>query len=162
MVPTALLDAEAVAGGARINTGSSFVGRINCGFCTAAGADAVPMTSSEMATFVGMSEAGRPGLYTYEFGNMLAARGLGTGTADIMGASAADATTFMRGFPQGTKFAVYHGWQGGGAHYINARVGRFGLTFIDNQRALGGFRPYFSLPPGAHNVFVWTTYSPLW
>lgn len=161
-VPSAVLDAEAVAG-TGVNTGPGFVGRINCGFCTAAGADAVPMTSTEQAAFAGLSEAGAPGLYIGQFEDMLRGRGLlGQGvTADVMGATAADAQAYMSMAPPGTKFAIYHGWSGGGAHYVNARVGRFGLYFIDNQKALGAWRPYFNLPPNATNVYVWTVYSPL-
>jgi RHS repeat-associated protein len=160
-MPTLVGDAEGVAG-TGINTGKSFIGRINCGFCTIAGADAVPMSSTEEAAALGVSEAGRPGLYTWEMGQFLEAKGLGNATPTLANASAADAQTFMTAAPKGTKFAIYHGWSQGGAHYVNGRVGTFGLYFIDNQRTLGSFRPYFNLPSNAVNVHVWTVYSPTW
>jgi hypothetical protein len=159
-VPGAVLDAENIAG-TGINTGPGFVARINCGFCTTAGADAVPMSSTEAATFAGLSEAGHPGLYPHEMGAMLRGRGLGSGFPDVVGATPSAAQQFMAGMPQSTKFAVYHQWVGGGAHYVNAKVGRFGLYFIDNQKTFGAFRPYFNLPPNATKVTIWTTYSPL-
>jgi hypothetical protein len=47
-------------------------------------------------------------------------------------------------------------------HVVNARVGRLGLYYIDNQPALGAYRPFFRLESSARNVHVFTAYNPQW
>jgi len=143
------------------NTGKCFVGKVNCGFVSVASADPVPSVgSSQVAQDANLVE----GLSTKsEVGTMLRERGLGTGHPDISMASRADATTFMKGMPVGTKFVVTYGRTGGGiGHVVNAEVTSVGLVFYDNQRLLGGLRPSLSLEGAATNIDVFTTYNPNW
>lgn len=149
---------EDVSLGARINTGQGPVANVNCGFCSAAGADAVPSTSTAQAAFSGLREGPtNPGM----LGRLLEGRGLGNGIPDVAGGSIADAKGFMAGWPKGTKFVVaYSRTTGGMGHVINGRIGTFGLYFIDNQPLLGGLRPFFRLEPTATGIYVFTVYVP--
>jgi RHS repeat-associated protein len=168
-MPPLVGDAEGVALQG-INTGGPLIGRINCGFCTIAGADAVPTTSSQVASSLGVSEmgpgVGRVGLSYGEMGQFLEQRGLGSATPSLKGATVADAQAWMSrpSVQPGTKFAIGFQWAKPwtGGHAINGRVGAFGLYFIDNQLTLGSARPFFNLPSNATNVYVWTVYDPTW
>lgn len=174
-VPGAVADSEGLIGARGVmqpvNTGVGRAAETNCVMCTVAGADAVPLTSTEQAAAAGVPEGGYtggPGGFSAKaMGKFLANRGLGSGTPDVAGATPTQAESFMAGFPEGTKFAV--SWTGKppapgipAGHAVNARVGRFGLYFIDNQAGLGAYRPFFRIPPGARDVNVWTTYNPNW
>jgi RHS repeat-associated protein len=153
-------------GGRNTGTGTlSFRGqqipvrRINCAFCSIAGADAIPSTTStSAANFEGLTEG--PVKDAAAVGSLLAGRGLGSGTPDVVG-SPADAHNFMTGFPEGTKFVLVY-TQTAVSHAINARVGSFGLYYTDNQAFLGGLRVSFSLPSAAQVVHVFTAYNPWW
>jgi RHS repeat-associated protein len=147
--------------GAAKNTGKCFVGKVNCGFVSVASADPVPEVGSTKVANEANAVEGITN--NQELGNMLRDRGLGSGHPDITLGSRADATNFMKGMPVGTKFVVTYGRTGGGiGHAINAEVTSVGLVFYDNQRMLGGLRPFFSLEGAATAVSVFTTFNPHW
>jgi len=143
------------------NTGQCFVGKTNCGFVSVAAADPVPSVgSSKVAQEANMVE----GISTSaEVGTMLRERGLGSGFPDVAHGSRADATTFMKGMPVGTKFVVFYGRTGGGlGHVINAEKTSVGLVFRDYQGLDRGVLRSFSLEGAATNIDVFTTYNPTW
>ena len=104
-VPGAVLnDSETVALGAKINTGPGAVSKINCWACTSAGGSAVPMSSSEVAAFSGLSEMGNivgdVGVSRATMGNVLKGMGLGSGTPDMFGANRATGQELHGRVPQ--------------------------------------------------------------
>jgi len=155
-----LADADAVGTGgfgSRINTGTpGFVAENNCPFCSAAGADAVPSTSTQQAAFAGLPEGPLPTIQ--DIGQVLAGRGLGDGTPLVQQGPLSVATNMMQGWPKTTKFVIALDWAGGGGHVINGRIGTFGLYFMDNQRKI--VLPFFSLPSQAKSATVWIVFTP--
>jgi RHS repeat-associated protein len=139
------------------NAGGPGARKINCGYCSIAGVDPNPsITSASVADSEGKIDGPSS---VPEIGQMLENRGLGSGNLDMAG-SASDAHNFMRGHPAGTKFVVVYQRANGTAHAITARVGRFGLYYIDHQEFMGGVLPFFRLESSVVLVNVFTAYIP--
>jgi RHS repeat-associated protein len=164
---TLLADAdEAALAGSRINTGTGrgpegLIAEHNCAFCVAAGANAVPSTSTWVAMFAGLREGV---LSLPNVQRLLAALGLGDGVPLVRQVPLDVATRAMRGLPKTTKFAIWLDPAAGAteAHMINGRIGTFGLYFTDYQNAIAKeiALPFFSLPSNARSATVWVVYTP--
>jgi hypothetical protein len=140
-----------------LNTGkTAFIHSNNCPFTSAAGGQAFPTTSSEMAALAGKAEGPIP---VRTVGEVFRDTGLHvSGTPEVARGTLGDATQYMKGWPKGTKFVIVVEWQSAGAHAFNGKIGSFGLVFNDYQK---WYRlPFLRLPSHAKNASVWVIYVP--